>query len=443
MLGERQDRETPRRTLTIGWLVGILALAAAAVFGVAAAEPGLIESGSRITRVPKFAHNSWHWTKCEARIQAPGATIGPPVGPSVASSPDPDHPRPRLGDLHRQLDKRKQWMGSCRVVRVANRSVPSSSLRRLAVNLGTTSLPCHRVPAAPTLCGITFVNNDDGYLFNTGFDAGDGYLMTTDGGSMWVQEGGRPVLSVQPFGNEVLRVSFSHSGCPGPCDISVDEAPPGSTDWHTLVSSQYGDGVQLATEGADNAYVALFLNPAGGAGSAHSTLLVTTDGGRSWSTVLDPCGTVNGDEYDMSAIGAAPGPELFALCTGRVGESSHFLEKSSDPTQGFLREPILPTGSFDQIAATSPTDVVVGTGPEVGSGPYSFELMDSTDGGSQWRTVVSDRVTAIQNHSLPGSTGFLGFQSPQLGWWVGDPGYIWGTTDGGSQWVRSQIWVSY
>ena len=265
----------------------------------------------------------------------PAPPSGHPLGHQSHPAPTPITHGPALEIFTVTWTNVKQWMGSregCGLQIGLSRARPTTS--------GGESW--HYVASLPSstcstdACGITFVNNDDGYLFNTGFDAGDGYLMTTDGGSMWVQERGRPVLSVQPFGNEVLRVSFSHSGCPGPCDISVDEAPPGSTDWHTLVSSQYGDGVQLATEGADNAYVALFLNPAGGAGSAHSTLLVTTDGGRSWSTVLDPCGTVNGDEYDMSAIGAAPGPELFALCTGRVGESSHFLEKSSDPTQGFL-----------------------------------------------------------------------------------------------------------
>ena len=143
-------------------------------------------------------------------------------------------------------------------------------------------------------CGITFVNNDDGYLFDTA----SGYLMTTDGGSTWTEEAGRSVLSVEPFGTEVLRVSYSHTGCPGPCDITVDEALPGRTDWKTLTATQQGDQAQLVTEGAEYAYLALFQNPAGGAGSAHATLLVTDDGGSNWSTVSDPCGTVNGEEYD-------------------------------------------------------------------------------------------------------------------------------------------------
>jgi hypothetical protein len=165
------------------------------------------------------------------------------------------------------------------------------------------------------------------------------------------------------------------------------------------------------------------------------------------SSVSDPCGTVNGDEYDTSAIAAAPGPELFVLCTDRMGESSQFLERSSNPSHGFQSEPMLPTGPFDQIAATSATNVVLGTGPVdyyIGpTAPHTFELIHSTDGGSRWKTAAIDRDTVSQNNANPVPAGFLGFESTQLGWWVGDPGYIWATADGGSQWVRGEVSLGF
>jgi hypothetical protein len=108
---------------------------------------------------------------------------------------------------------------------------------------------------------------------------------------------------------------------------------------------------------------------------------------------------------------------------------------------------MLPTGPFDQIAATSATNVVLGTGPVdyyIGpTAPHTFELIHSTDGGSRWKTAAIDRDTVSQNNANPVPAGFLGFESTQLGWWVGDPGYIWATADGGSQWVRGEVSLGF
>jgi len=428
-----------RRTFTVAWVVGIVALAAAAIGGFASANSG----PSKVSALHADGSQGAHTTRSgrgKGGISQKGT-----LSPSNRKVTTSTIPPPRHGPALQILDV--TWTNVNDGWAVVNKAGCISVCPELVTTTSggetwNSVAPLPSGTCSAKQCEITFVNNDDGYLFGTG----NGYLMTTDGGSTWTQQEGRTVLSVQPFGNEVLRVSFSQTGCPGPCDVTVDEAEPGSTDWNTLTPPRHADRAQLVTVGAVDAYLALFQNPAAGAGSAHATLLVTDDGGDHWSTVSDPCGTVDGDEYDTSDIAAAPGPEMFVLCTDRVGDSSQFLERSSDPTQGFQHEPMLPTGPFDQIAATSATNVVLGTGPVdyyVGLPvSHTFELIDSTDGGSQWVTAATDHGTVVENENAAGPNGFLGFESSQLGWWVGDTGYIWATADGGSQWVRWEVAVS-
>jgi photosystem II stability/assembly factor-like uncharacterized protein len=63
--------------------------------------------------------------------------------------------------------------------------------------------------------------------------------------------------------------------------------------------------------------------------------------------------------------------------------------------------------------------------------------MLSTDGGTHWSTVVSDRE---QLHpTTPNYGGYLGFQNSLVGRWVGYPHAIWTTTDGGRNWTQRRF----
>jgi photosystem II stability/assembly factor-like uncharacterized protein len=276
---------------------------------------------------------------------------------------------------------------------------------------------------------IRFANDLDGYAFDPNL------FVTTDGGTTWSQESGPFVEAVEPAGADVMRVSYSHSGCPGPCDLTIQEAPAGASNWDTVNGPIQGDAVQLVRQGADNAYVAVFQNPAGGAGSAHAMLMISHNGGTSWTDRADPCGVVGGNEYDTSAIAAAPSSVVTILCSERGGTQRSFVAVSTNGGTTFTSQPLVaPADTFTNIAATSAVSVFLGgTAPATGAESAQWVLLASTDGGQSWQQVASQTGQAEQY--FPGAS-FLGFESATVGRWVGYPYDIWETTDGGSTWVR-------
>ena len=74
----------------------------------------------------------------------------------------------------------------------------------------------------PGVSHIRFANDLDGYAF------GPDLFVTTDGGVTWSQENGPYVAALEPAGGTVMRVAYTETGCPGPCDLTIQTAPAGS-----------------------------------------------------------------------------------------------------------------------------------------------------------------------------------------------------------------------
>jgi photosystem II stability/assembly factor-like uncharacterized protein len=89
------------------------------------------------------------------------------------------------------------------------------------------------------------------------------------------------------------------------------------------------------------------------------------------------------------------------------------------------------------IAAASPSDLVISDSGIGGGGLYTFRLLLSTDGGTHWSNVVSDRED--REPGAPYATAYLGFQDPVTGRWVGYSDAIWTTTDGGRHWTQRRF----
>jgi photosystem II stability/assembly factor-like uncharacterized protein len=274
---------------------------------------------------------------------------------------------------------------------------------------------------------IRFANGVDGYAFDPDF------FVTTDGGVTWTHEPGLSVAALEIADGDVLRLSFDHTGCPGPCNPVVQEAVVGSTSWATVVAPipQVTDAMQLVRQGAD-AYIAFFANPAGGAQTEQTTILTSHDDGASWSSSPDPCGFINGSEIDTVAVAAAPQGVVAVLCAPRLNIGSDSIRISTDGGASYGPPMPLPQGglyTFNQLALTSASNVVAGIRvPGVEASEYS--LFCSDDGGASWQMCAGPGVTGPNSDAA--FQGFLGFETATVGRWVGNPYQLWGTTDGGS-----------
>jgi photosystem II stability/assembly factor-like uncharacterized protein len=278
---------------------------------------------------------------------------------------------------------------------------------------------------------IRFANDLDGYAF------GPALFMTTDGGVTWTPQVGPFVAALEPAGPDVMRVAYTQTGCPGPCDLTIQSAPAGSTSWTTLHAPIQGDAVQLVRQGTADAYVATFENPAGGAQDEHGALTISLDGGATWSTRPDPCGVVDGDEYDTAAIAAAAPSVLAVLCRDRMQPLNMFLALSSDGGSAFTMGPLIPGAPWaavDELAATSASAIFLAFSAPAGTGTTVYSLLASDDGGRSWYQSTS-RVAQGVGTSPPSGT-FLGFESAAVGRWVVAGNDLWQTTDGGAQWVQ-------
>ncbi len=258
-----------------------------------------------------------------------------------------------------------------------------------------------------------------GYVF--GLDA---LYMTTNGGASWVKQTGSATALEISYGN-VLRVSTT---CTPGCPYVVQMSDIGSTSWHTVFKPTGTDtGAGLVREGP-TAFIQIYGNPAGGAGTAHTNLYRSTDNGAKWTALGEPCPQNAGStEVDSTAMAAGQKGTLAVLCRPRVGDPKSFVatfaKNAAKPVAGS------PTSGLDQPIGALSDSVVFAQRPLAkGQGV----LLRSVDGGQHWTAVQADK--ASPSSTLP---GFLGFENPTTGRWVSpaDPTTVWTTTDAGATWT--------
>lgn len=294
-----------------------------------------------------------------------------------------------------------------------------------------------RLPAPPGAIHpwshVRFANSAVGYLF------GPALFVTRDGGKTWGREKAPPVESLEPSGASVVRLVYDHLGCPGPCNRTVQEAPAGSSAWRTLIrlgipaADSREAGAQVIRGGGGRIYVPIYGSLAAGAGTQHTILFRSLDGGRSWARLADPCGGSGRRVHDAVSMAAAPGGVLTALCVPRMaGPGGRFVLLSRNAGSSWGPRRAVP-GSPWLISAASSSHLVVADGSVSGRGAHTYRLSATADGGRRWRNVVADRERI--GSAAPGNA-FLGFEDARVGRWVGWERAIWTTRDGGLNWSR-------
>lgn len=283
--------------------------------------------------------------------------------------------------------------------------------------------------------GLVFGSPAVGYLY------GPGLLMTTDGGQSWRVQHGPQVETVTAWGGHVYRVAYYHTGCPGPCQPSLEEAPIGSSRWQTLIARLVTPGRSSAAQivGSGSTLMTALYGSQAGPVSAQAVVYRSVDDGASWRRQGDPCsGRGPGgkrEEEDLLDLAAAPGGFYAGLCAPHVGTGT-FVITSADGGRAWKTDGSVPgLQGYALLAAASPRTIAVSTPATSGGGSDTARLLVSTDGGQRWSTAATD----TQQVTVEGVPAWLGFQTPTVGTWVGDSHGIWNTFDGGSRWTRTAL----
>jgi photosystem II stability/assembly factor-like uncharacterized protein len=279
---------------------------------------------------------------------------------------------------------------------------------------------------------VRFASSSIGYLF------GPALFVTRDGGRHWSRQGGLSVEALEPGVGQVVRVAYAHSGCPGPCERLIQEAAPGSSSWHTMLALGHtaaafqGGGAQIVRAGSA-IYVPVYGNLA--AGDWPTIIFRSLDGGLRWTQVTDPCGRSAKTFYAAVGLAVTRGGFVAAVCSPLDANRAAFVVTSTNNAYFWGPARPVPGSAIDAglIAATNPCHLVVASASVSGSGPFTYRLLTSSDGGRHWKISVTDPE---QIDSGTTASAYLGFQDQNSGRWVGFPNTIWITHDAGTHWTR-------
>jgi photosystem II stability/assembly factor-like uncharacterized protein len=274
--------------------------------------------------------------------------------------------------------------------------------------------------------GLRFANSQVGYAFRSSLE------MTTDGGQTWRKQPGNAIGLAVSHGNVIRAVADHPNGCPPGCTFRLKGSTVGSTTWHRLAAPRViGDGADIESSGR-TVVVTYSQNPAGGAPSAHVTMLLSSDRGGSWTERGDPCGTRVAGEDDAVSVATASHHRVAVLCRPRRANHGHdFVLTSVDGGRRFgSQHPITaPGGKHAAIAvAESSRALLVATARFHGT-RISYTVDVSRNGGRTWTTTLR---TSGSSHGTVRNV--LGFATASVGHFVGNDHTVSRTSNAGRTW---------
>lgn len=274
------------------------------------------------------------------------------------------------------------------------------------------------VPACVTR--VRFANSTVGYLYDDQ-TAQANLFMTTDGGNSWRKlDGGAAAL--ETLDNNVIRVVGHAPGCSLKCTYTVVTADVGSSDWSSpapLPGPQSGGHLDGVVRAPGVAYALVQASDMDVSGHfPESVLSRSTDGGRTWINLGEPCPDGRGEDVTAGADGSA-----FVYCgsTTITGHVWGTVYRSTDRGEHFSRvDGITPNDQFLRFTAGDRDHLCV----------VAPALRCTANGGRTW-TPAKEPTAPI----------WLGFQSRSdvRALTYGDTSTLWTSHDGGQHWTSSPI----
>ena len=353
-------------------------------------------------------------------------TTGPTSGPTTSTTPEPTTGAtpPFAGGVGADLS----WVSIDNGFAIATTRCGNATCTRFLrttdggrtwTRVQTTGLPS--TCSVPCPLRVRFADVFFGYAY------GDGLFLTTDGGRTWTRQPGLDTYGLEIARNTVLRVVTSDA-CPG-CAFDVERSAIGSSSWQRVYRSDMTLTAADLTRQGDDVAVTLKRNPAGGAGNAQSTLLISQDAGTSWQRHDDPCGGSGEDEVDAVQVTWAHDGQLLVLCQRRMWRSNggnSTLLVSSDQGRTFAAPQGFPEATDAWLVAGG-HDVLLAETHQ--GNDDRVALQRSTDGGRTWvevaRAPLPDGYTA----------GYLAFSTDQTVSWATPNGEtVLRSSDAGATW---------
>ncbi|MGH9131247.1 MAG: WD40/YVTN/BNR-like repeat-containing protein [Acidimicrobiales bacterium] len=261
-------------------------------------------------------------------------------------------------------------------------------------------------------------------------------IHTTDGGATWTQQ--------LPATSPITAIDFTSAATGWGVGTAADEgavlrSDDGAGSW-SVVASLPGVVEGLSALSATHAYVVDESSP-----SADWSIMATTDGGTTWSTLYtlahrpgqasDAVAAFQMIDATQGVMVTTPPPGPVGLVTGLPPAT---LLSTSNGGRTWGHPHPLPVGNNDQLATP---DGVSFSSPSTGWAVIGDELLGTADGGGHWSEVgtVQDYSNDLGVDRVSAKVGFVTVPGGETSGGQSAPSSVLATTDGGATWRRYEL----
>ena len=205
------------------------------------------------------------------------------------------------------------------------------------------------------------------------------------------------------------------------CTYHIQREPLGARSWQPVSTPVFGTP-SLIILGSD-VYLVSVPNLAS---AGHAELRRSTDAGKTWTEMIDPC-TVGARDHITISASAAPDGVFVVLCSARQQPTSPSVRISTDGGVTFGPRRPVPLADVGVVRAASAQTLAVGYSTANANG-----VLVSDDHGMTWRAALHPPLTASEVVTLgweDSTTARVSFNTNT----------IWTTRDAGLAWTANQV----